>query len=249
MLSRREWVKRFVLGSAVALNGEAWRGAVLADISPAANPANVLSFKLSDFPVLQSDYGSMRFNLFGALIPNGIITITRAPGDVFYAMSAYCTHQGQIVEAYDNSPGTEAMLCYGHGSVYDIQGRVLSYVDDPLQPNLPAYNTSLSAGVLKVEIPGLNLNVNSLSLFSVNGSSHRFQFSFPAKNGASYRLRYTSDLGAPSSIVSFATTSNGVANTTTINQTTNGTRNVWVDSPAVRGFYFVEMVVAEFIPM
>lgn len=242
MLNRREWVKRFVVGSAVALTGEAWKGSVLAEISPSANPANIISFKIASYPTLQNDYGSVRFNLFGSGNVDGVITITRAPGNVFYSMSAYCTHAGSIVEAYDNSPGTEAMLCYSHGSVYDIQGRVITYAEDPGQPDLPAYNTSFANGVVRVEIPGLNLKVNSTTLFSVNGATQRFQISFPVKGGAKYRIRYSPDLVTPSTLVPFATTSAGAVSLATISPTTNGTRNAWVDSTSAQGFYFVEMI-------
>ena len=246
VLNRREWVKRFVVGSAVALTGEAWKGSLLAEISTAANPANVIPFNLASYPTLQSDYGSMRFNLFGTTTPNGVITITRAPGNVFYSMSAYCTHAGTIVEPYDNSPGTEGMICYSHGSVYNIQGQVITYAEDPAQPNLPAYNTSFANGVVRVEIPGLNLKVNSTTLFSVNGATQRFQISFPAKLGAKYRIRYTPDLATASTVVGCATTSGGAATVTQINQTTNGTRTVWVDSTSAQGFYFVELIVATY---
>jgi Rieske Fe-S protein len=248
MLNRREWVKRFVIGSAVALTGEAWNGKLLASISPATSPWNVISLKIADYPTLRDTpdggYGSLRFNLFGTAIPNGIITVTRAPGNLFYTMSAYCTHQGSIVEAYDNSPGTEAMICYTHGSVYDIQGQVVSPAESSSQPALPAYNNDFANGVLRIEIPSLNFKVNTTTLFSTNGGTQRFQISFPAKNGAKYRIRYSPDLVTAPVVVPCATTSGGLATATLISQTSNATRNVWVDSTSASGFYFVEMVVA-----
>ncbi len=243
-LSRREWIKRFAVGSAVAASGAAFKGSLLADISPAVNPANILKFDLSSYGALQSDYGSMRFNLFGDVIANGIITITRAPGNIFYAMSAYCTHAGCIVDPYDHSPGTEAMICYCHSSVYDIQGNVITGAQEP-QNNLPKYNTSLSGSTLSVEIPNLNFKVNSLVQFT-NGETKRFQISFPAKSGAKYRILYTPNLTTTPTTASFATASGGLANQTQINQASNATRNVWVDSAQERGFYMVEMIVAPY---
>lgn len=252
MLNRREWVKRFVVGSAVALTGEAWKGSVLAEISTAASPTNIISLKIADYPTLRDrpdgGYGSMRFNLFGVTIPNGIITVTRTPTDQFYSVSAYCTHQGTIVDPY-LAGDTNAMICYAHNSVYDIQGTVITPGDgQPSQPNLPSYNNQYDSGsgVLRIEIPNLNFKVNSTTLFSVNGATQRFQISFPAKNGAKYRIRYSPDLATPSTLVAFATSSGGAVSLTTINQTTNGTRNVWVDSTSAQGFYFVEMVVAPY---
>src|SRR6187402_727292 len=99
MLTRRNWVKRFAIGSAVALGLEQWKGTLLADLSPGVNPANVLSFKVSDYPILQTEYGSIRLSLFGSAVPNGVITITRGqtppPPEppVFYSTSAWCTHE------------------------------------------------------------------------------------------------------------------------------------------------------------
>ena len=246
-LSRRDWVKRYVLGSAVALGASGWKGTVLAELSPGVNPANLLTFKVSDYPVLQANFGSMRFSLFGDQVANGIIIVSRAPGDVFYAVSASCTHQGTIVDPYDATPETQAMICYSHGSVYDIQGRVISPVEVG-QANLPKYNTAFADGLLRVEIPGLNFKINSTSRFSENGSITRLQLSFNAKARAKYRVRFTSSLSGVSSIVPFATTSSQPVTQTLLNQTNDNLRNLWVEYTGDRGFYSVEMVTDEYSP-
>ena len=241
-LSRREWIKRFAVGSAVAASGAAFKGSLLADISPAVNPANILKFDLGSYATLQSDYGSMRFNLFGASIENGIITITRAPGNVFHAVSAYCTHAGCIVDPYDHSPGTEAMICYCHSSVYNIQGHVITGAQEP-QSDLPYYNTSLSGTTLSVEIPNLNFKVNSITQFS-SGATKRFQISFPAKRGASYRVLYTANLTTAPTAVAFAKTSGGSATMAVYSHATaDANRSFWVDSAVERGFYLLDMIV------
>lgn len=245
-LSRRDWVKRYVLGSALALGASGWKGTVLAELSPGVNPANLLTFKVSDYPVLQANFGSMRFSLFGDQVANGIIIVSRAPGDVFYAVSASCTHAGEIVAAYDPSPETQ-MYCYGHGSVYDIQGRVISPVEVG-QANLPKYNTAFADGLLRVEIPGLNFKINSTSLFSENGSTKRLQLSFNAKARAKYRVRFTSSLSGASSIVPFAIgSSQSISQTLLIPNSTNE-RNLWVEYTGDRGFFSVEMVTDEYSP-
>lgn len=250
MLNRREWIKTFVVGSAVALTGEPWKGSLFASISPSVSPWNVISLKIADYPTLRDrldgGYGSMRFNLFGTVIPNGIITVTRTPTDTIYVVSAYCTHQGQIVDPY-LAGDTNAMICYGHNSVYDIQGHVISPGDgQPNQADLPTYNTDYANGVVRIEIPGLNFKVNTTTLFSDDGTTRRFQIAFPAKSGAKYRIRYSADLTGTPSIVSFSTSSSGLASQTLLSQGANATRNLWVDSTATTGFYFVEMVVAPY---
>jgi nitrite reductase/ring-hydroxylating ferredoxin subunit len=243
-LSRREWIKRFAIGSAVAVSGQAFQSTLIADISAAANPANILKFNLASYPALLSDFGSIRFNLFGTSIANGIIAITRAPGNVFYAMSAYCTHAGCIVDPYDNSPGTEAMICYCHNSVYDIRGKLIAGAQFP-QNDLPAYNTALDGNILSVEIPNLNFKVNSITQVT-NNATKRFQISFPAKAGARYRILFTPNLTSTPTTVLFSNTSGGSTTQAQINQSTNATRNVWVDSSAERGFYMVEMIITTY---
>lgn len=246
-LSRRDWVKRYVLGSAVALGASGWKGTVLAELSPGVNPANLLTFKVSDYPVLQADFGSMRFSLFGDQVANGIIIVSRAPGDVFYAVSASCTHQGTIVDPYDATPETQAMICYNHGSVYDIQGRVISPVEEG-QANLPKYNTAFADGLLRVEIPGLNFKINSTTLFSENGSAKRLQLSFNAKASAKYQVRFTSSLSGASSIVAFSTIGSQPVSQTLWSQQNDGVRNLWVEYTGDRGFFSVEMVTDEYSP-
>lgn len=250
-LSRRDWVRRYVLGSAVALGTSGWSRTVLADLSPGVNEANLLTFKVSDYPVLQTNFGSMRFSLFvsaeGNPGPNGIITITRAPGDVFYAVSAICTHEQQIVEPYDATPETQSMICYGHNSIYDIQGRVISPVEQG-QANLPKYNTAFADGVLKVEIPGLNFKINSTTLVSENEGTQRLQLSFNAKQGAKYRVRYSASLVGTPTTVPFATSEPGPITQTLLSQGSDAVRSLWVEYTGARGFFSVEMVTNEYTP-
>lgn len=244
-MSRRNWVKRFAIGTAVAAGAERWKSLLLADISPAVDPGNILSFKISDYPALQTDYGSIRFSLFGSSVRDGVITVTRAPGLVFYSTSAYCTHEGCIVDPYDHSEGTEAMICYCHGSVYNIQGQLITAATEN-QANLPAYNTSYADGVVKVEVPDLNVKVNSASLVTP-GAGTRFRMTFSVKNGGKYRIHYTPNLIVAPVVISFASTENGAFSSSQFNSSTTGTKTVWVNAASQRGFYFVELLVTEYV--
>ncbi len=250
-LTRREWVRCFALGWAAAAVGLGGRRGLLADISPGADKANLLSLRLADYPVLQGSYGSMRFSLFGDLVVNGVITITRVGlTNGFHAMSAYCTHQGCIVKPYETGD-TNAMICDCHGSVYDIEGRVITPAEDG-QPDLPRYATSFANGMLQVEVPGLNLRVNSVAQatdYTGGGGvgTQRFRLTFPVRSGGRYRVRFTPDLVTAAVPVSYATSVNGALTSAVIAPTANGTRTVWVQSSAVRGFYVVELVVEEYV--
>lgn len=244
IMSRRDWVKRLAVGTVAAVGASGWKSTLLADISPAADPGNIVSLRVSDYPVLQEDYGSLRFSLFGSSVPNGVITITRAPGSIFYSTSAYCTHQGCIVDPY-LAGDTNAMICYCHNSVYDIQGHIISPAEVG-QANLPAYNTSFSGGVVKVEIPGLNVKVNSTSLVQV-GQNTRFRITFAVRNGGRYRVLYTPDLTTTPSVVSFSNTETGPIGSTQFNAGSSGTKTVWVAATGQRGFFFVELRVDEYV--
>lgn len=251
VLTRREWVKRFALGTVAAMGAGVAKEAVLAEISPDAKGADLLSFKVSDYPVLQNDFGSLRFSIFGANVPNGIITITRAPGNVFHAVSAYCTHEGCIVEPFDPLNDPPAMICNCHVSVYDIQGRVVYAAGGASQPDLPAYDTDFSDGVVRVHIPGMNLGVklNSHGVVSHNPGTgaKRIQLSFVTRNGARYRLLHSPNLTTAPTPVSFATTISGPANATFITgNSTTPNRSVWAVTSNPRGFYFVELWVAPY---
>jgi nitrite reductase/ring-hydroxylating ferredoxin subunit len=246
-INRREWVKCFALGWAASLTGAA-RSTLLADISPSASPSNILKFDLLEFPTLQIPFGSMRFNLFGTSFAGGIITITRAAGNVFHAVSAFCTHAGCIVDPYDNTPETQAMICYCHSSVYDIQGQVI-YGVDVGQANLPYYYTELDGSILSVEIPNLNFKLNGISPSAPVGGNSRFKLSFPVKINGKYRILYTPDLATAPSPVKFSISAGGAVSRTQFNSSANlANTDVWVENTAARGFYMVELIVSEYQP-
>ncbi len=252
MLSRRQWIKRFALGSAIAVSGEAWKGTVLAELFPQDGSKDMISLKISNYPGLQSDYGSMRFSLFDSSMEGSVFTVTRAPGDVFYAMSAICTHEGCVVDPYDHTEETRAMVCYCHNSVYDIQGRIISPANvGSDQPSLPAYETHYAEGILRVDILGARVRVGQIALASVNGNTRRLRLSFTAKFGGSYQVLYTPNLTVSPVPVRFSSTVTGSAGSLQfVHADANHkiiTKNVWVDSTPTRGFYFIEMVVGPFV--
>lgn len=247
LFSRRDWIKHFVVGTAASAG--LGRIPVLAEIAPTTNPNSIIRVNLNDYPALQNDFGSLQLILFGdpssgTTVQNGIITITRAPGNIFHAVSASCTHQGIITDRY-REDDTNAIICYGHGSVFDIQGRVISHVEEG-QADLPYYNSEIAdPSTLLIHIPHLNLAVGPIVTASVNGSNKRFRLTFRTNANARYRVRFTPNFGAPSTIVSFATSVNGLADQTQLTSTTINNRNIWVDATSERGFYSIEFVTTQ----
>jgi Rieske Fe-S protein len=243
-LNRREWIKTFVVGSAVAVGGGGFKQALLSEISPGADPANIIKINTAHHPVLLDEFGSLRFNLFGASVANGVITVTRAPGDVFHVVSAYCTHAGCIVNPYDNNFGK--MICDCHNSQYDIQGQITSpYVVG--QPSLPYYNSTLDGYILSVEIPNLNFKVNSIARSTPVGGNARFLISFPAKAGGRYRILHTPDLSTTPVQVNYSNSAGGSLNQTQFNAPSNATKNVYVQNTGTSGFYMVEMIIEPYV--
>src|SRR5687767_5880568 len=98
--SRRRFVKTFVFGAVTGLCGRAWRGTFLAEASPVPAGVNVgiLQIKISDYPLLQEEFGSIRlaFNPINSDSsgPLGFfypVLINRGEGDNFYAMDSGCS--------------------------------------------------------------------------------------------------------------------------------------------------------------
>src|SRR5262245_33841785 len=128
-LTRRRFVKTFALGTAFStLFGKTWRASVLAEIT--RSNVGLLRVKLSDYPALLEDFGSVRIginpidNPFGALGSFYPILINHETGATYYALDSGCSHAGCVVPPYDSF--VEAIICPCHGSGYAIDGRLLN---------------------------------------------------------------------------------------------------------------------------
>lgn len=247
LLGRREWVRRFVMGSAGVLVGSLTKQTLLAEISPSANPVNIIRVKLADFPALLADFGSVRLSLFNDSLPGGVVTINRAAGGNFHAISPICTHQGCIVEAYNHQVGVRSMICECHGSVYDIEGKITTAVQQG-QASLNRFSSELADGVLRIEIPGLNLKVDSVTVVPGAASPRRMALTFPTKAGATYRVRFAQDPAIAPVAQPFFVSQNAVTSVNSVKQTAGppNPRTVYAETTATRGFYFVEMVIAPY---
>ena len=128
--SRRRFVKVFALFAAGAsLSRTLPAATALAEVQAQSGmDSGLLRLHLSDFPVLSQDFGSVRVgtspvgsnHMSTGLFPP--VIVNRAPGNVFYALEAACTHEGCIVPAYNRTAAL--MQCPCHGSQYLIDGQV-----------------------------------------------------------------------------------------------------------------------------
>src|ERR1700752_2932014 len=96
-LARRRFIKHFVVGTAISvIAGRNWMGMVLADCQPTTATGGMLRVKISDFPALQNENGSVRLalNPFTTSGPTGTfypILVNRGSGDEFFALRARCS--------------------------------------------------------------------------------------------------------------------------------------------------------------
>ncbi len=242
--TRRDWVKRFILGSAAALTAPHWAATVMAEETP--GPA-VLRLKLSDYPPLASPGGSIQLKFIDYLHP---FTLNRVDATRFVTLDTKCTHRGCVVGPFLVPEGEPAgrMRCPCHGSRYDIEGRVFrdenGVSTEPAPNDLGRFDTSFdaAAGVVSITIPGLVLGIHSLTVQSQDAEGKlRLKLNFPVTDFAKYEVRYHATPEGPYTVIPFSTTAGGPANQTELFPETPGNVNVYVDATGPQGFFVVAL--------
>jgi Rieske Fe-S protein len=242
-VSRRRFVKTFALGTAFStLFGKAWQASVLADIS--ASNVGLLRVKLSDYPALFEDFGSVRLGInpidnpvgpLGSFYP---ILINHEIGATYYAMSTFCSHAGCIVPPFDGSQG--AILCPCHGSGYGIDGSLLN---GPASNPLIRYPITFDGeDTLTVEVPNLGYCVNSSLVQSA--STPRFKLSFPTFENVEYEVNFREQAGDAWAVTPFALSLDGPADQLSIFG--DGVlAAVFVNRTAGTGFYSIAIKIID----
>ena len=210
--SRRRFIKSFVLGTASGVVfGKPWRGALLAQASPAAEPSvGVLQVKLSDYPSLLEEFGSVRLGLnpiypdssgpLGFFYP---ILINRSLGNTFYAMDSGCSHAGCVVPPFD--PFDNTMVCPCHGSTYAIDGTLLS---GPASNSLTRFSLEFDGdNLLTIQVPFLGYSVTAIAVQSA--TEPRLLLDFPTKLGVEYEVHFRERMRDAWAMVPFSTTLDG----------------------------------------
>jgi nitrite reductase/ring-hydroxylating ferredoxin subunit len=236
LADRRSFIRHFVLGSAASLTaGRLWKARVLAEILE--GPVGTLVVRVSDYPALAADFGSVRITFAGAAYP---VVVNRGLGDTFFGMDSDCPHQHCVVEAFSTALGH--MRCC-HGSQYAIDGTLLG---GPSPRSLTPFETSFDGdNLVSVRIPGLGFGIRQLAVHSVSGPGMRLRLTFPTLSIATYRVEYRAELNDAPQIVSFATAPSGPANQTSL-LSLGGDRTVFVDTTGIRGFYTVALVASPY---
>lgn len=236
-LGRRRFLRNFVLGTAFStLLGKEWVGSVLADCEPTTPTGGILRVKISDFPALQSESGSVRLalNPFTANAPSGFfypILVNRGTGSQFFALRAACTHQGCVVPTFGNA-------CPCHGSAYAIDGSVTS---GPAPTSLTRYTVRFDgADLLCIEIPNLRYALTATTVQS--GVGPRVRLQFQTRSNVKYEVLFRNAISDAGAVVPFSTTEGGAATLTQLNG--NGALGtLYLDRTVVAGFYSVAVKV------
>ena len=245
--SRRQFIKTiFVSTACSSLLGGDWVGTVVAEVqSPVGLDNGILRLTVSDFPALLQDFGSVRLGTSPIVSgisgprPSGLfypVIVNRAPGQVFYALNAACTHEGCTVPTFDSTQ--KYIQCPCHGSRYAIDGKLLL---GPAGFPLMRYETKFD-GVnnLEIEIPDMAFSVTGAAVQS--GPSKRFKIEFLAFSNLEYEVQFRESFADAWTVVPFSTTPDGVP-TQTVLPGTDDIAVVYLDWTTETGFYVVTMRV------
>jgi nitrite reductase/ring-hydroxylating ferredoxin subunit len=246
-LTRRHWVKQFVLGSAASLVGGSCISRVLAEVTTTGPGLGVLRIKPASFPALANAGGSIQLQFIEGFNP---LTLNRINADRFIALNSTCSHAGCSVARF--IVGNNRMQCPCHGSRYDIEGRVFRDAfgnsTEPAPDDLERYTTQYdqASGLISISLPNLALHIKSISVQQQGlGGSMRLKLLFPVSFGATYEIRHQADLSSPFNLISFATTPTGPANRTSVGPENEGNFTAYVDAVGSRGFFVVGVRLTE----
>src|SRR5437016_7265068 len=222
-VSRRRFIKQFVVGTAFSiLAGRDWLGTLVADCTPTTAANGVLRIRISEFPALQADNGSVRlvFNpINGNQLPSNTafypVLINRAGAGQFFALNSRCTHEFCVVPPFD--AGQDASVCPCHFSMYRIDGTVIagSLARLPLSKFTVSFD---GVDLLCIQIPNLGFSINGSTV--ENSVGPRFRLQFPTKTRLTYEVRFRQSTSDPGTVVPFSTIETGTATTNVLTATT-----------------------------
>ena len=241
-VTRRQFVRVFATAAAASVVGsKLCFDTLVAQIGDSGLPSGFFRIRISDFPALQKNLGSVRLgiNRVSASQPTGgnyPIIINRETATVFHALDSECTHASCVVGAY--IAAASACACPCHGSRYGIDGRRLL---GPAPFALRKFPIAFDGGdILSIEIPNLGFSVTGS--FVMAGSRSRLMLSFPSTLGAEHEVLFRENLDQAWVAIKFATTLEGVADKSFI---TGNDRvlKVYADRASESGFYAVTIKV------
>jgi Rieske Fe-S protein len=248
--SRRRFIKTFVLGTASAIvAGRPWRGAFLAQAAPPDPDIGLLKIRLSDYPSLFEELGSVRLGLnpmasdstgpLGYFYP---ILVNRGFGDDFYALDSYCHHEGWIVPPYDSFDG--CMTCPHEQSKYTIDGTLIS---GPASGPLTRFNLTYDGDeTLTIEVPRLGYTIAAIPIQNTN--PQKLLLDFPTKEGVEYEVQFRQHMQDAWTVVPFSRSLDGAEDAMSLiadpfDPASFPNASIYVSRTRPTGFYAVSVKV------
>jgi len=252
-LRRRAFIKTFTFATAYSTLLRTVRtDIVAAEIIPlATSSTGTLRLKLSNFPALANEFGSVRL-IINPLIggpPNGPrpdgqfypVIINRAANNTFYALNSRCTHQNCVVDPLD--PSINQMICPCHGSVFAIDGRRVS---GQATSALTRYMVRFDGtNTLEVQIPSLGYTVVGSLIQGAGNARGRVRLEFRALRKIEYEVHFRDSLDKEAAPVPFSSTPDGPLEQTVFSVNTNTNASLYVERNAAAGFYTIAVRIVE----
>lgn len=237
---RRQWVRRFVLGTVASFSLPKWTGVLLAEVNLSLASAAVIKLKLADYPDLVGVGGSLQLRFSDFVEP---LTLNRVSPQEFVTLDSVCTHQGCTVGPFILSDN--CMTCPCHGSRFDVEGKVFRDglgSSEPAPSDLNRFETTYDAAAetVAITIPGLALGVKSIEVFPQPLSGVvKVKLTFPVTGGSTYEVSHQAGLDGTFVAVPFSITPTGTQLLPSITPTADGEITAYIDATGARGFYVV----------
>ena len=256
---RRNFIKTLLVGTVVStVDGTIWNRRLLADVHASSSAeSGILHIKISDFPTLENEFGSIRLGLNplrpasdcpGGIDANGKfapVIITRGPGNTFYALDSRCSHEDRIVNTYSESLGYFRCPC--HNSRYALDGENIRGPDrrpgqilDPLQ----AYEVSFDGDdLLTIIVPDWAFSV--LKTRVLGDTQPQIALEFIARRNVTYEIVFRSTVNDPWEVIPFSTSPGTPPNRISFASTRDDIIEAFVDRDTDLGFYGVSTPATE----
>lgn len=243
-IPRRRFVKGLFLGTAISsLLGKSWKSAYAATFTPASG-VPTFTIKISDYPALQDELGSVRLgvNPVGSDdFPAGFywpIIINKDTDGAFYVLNSECRHAGCVVNAYDTFEG--GLRCRCHGSLYDVRGQV---VEGPAEEPLFTHDFTLDGqDSMTIVVPQMGFTVRSF--LPDREPTARLQLQIDTQWNIFYEVRFREKLNDPWTPAMFSLTPDGPA-TEEVLVGDGLPVTLYLDRTTATGFYAVSMRMSE----
>ena len=248
-IPRRRFVKGLFLGTAFSsIVGKSWKSGYAATVSPASQMPT-FQIKISDYPALQEEIGSVRLgvNPVGSdNFPSGFyypVIINRNVDGTFYVLDSTCTHAGCVVGVF----GSQGffMRCPCHNSLYGIDGALIQPAKGGSPDQLPLRTFDFDfdgADTLTVIVPDMGFTIKSFLPDREPGT--RFQIGIETQWNAQYELRFREKLNDPWVPAMFSVTPNGPA-TESVYVGDGSPVTLYFDRTTPTGFYAAAMRLSE----